>query len=207
MFDKILNVIGPLGELWVTLPFAVVLVVWCLLSKQYRGAFLLLAVILGTVAIVAVIKLFATLIGPPWRPQWEYVSNLFPSGHAAMGTVVYGSLLICMSRAKTAFFRPCAVAVIGMVALICVQRVVSGSHPLLDVAGGLAIGCAALLTLRHFWPSGSLRQIGLPALVIAAVFILLNFYGRQVDSARMVSQTVAQMRVAVSDIEGYLVQH
>lgn len=203
LFYKALHIVGPLGELWLTLPFAAVLVVWCLISREYRGAIAVAGAVLGTLALVVVIKLIATLVGPPWRPHWEYISSLFPSGHAAMGTVVYGALALCVARALPRFGAACAIAVVALMALLSVQRVVSGSHPPLDVVGGVAFGLVALYGLWRAWPTGSLRPVGLPAGAVAAVFILHGLYGREIPSAQMLEHASARIHAAVATLSDF----
>jgi membrane-associated phospholipid phosphatase len=204
LFYRVLAIAGPLGELWLTLPFAAALIAWCIISSQYKGAFWVAAAVLGTTTSIVVLKLLSTLIGPPWQPHWKYISNLFPSGHAAMGTVVYGCLVICVRRAIPSLAKPCAAIVLAVMALLCIQRVADGIHPPLDVFGGVAIGGAALYVLCRLWPTGSLRPIGFPVVVVAAILILQSFYGQDIDSARMVMQAAMKVRAVVTDVEGLL---
>lgn len=204
-FFTLVDAVGPLGELWVAVPIAAVLALWCLVSGERRGALAIAGATSGTLGAVALVKLIAFLVGPPWRPHWEYVSNLFPSGHEAMGTVVYGAAAICAARAAPRFGRAFGLAAAALVLLLGLQRIASGSHPFGDVIGGVLFGLAGLAGLVHLWPYGKLRPIGLPVAVAAMVLIAVAFYGRNVPSARIVDRVATHIEHAVGTLKSFAV--
>jgi undecaprenyl-diphosphatase len=202
----VLRIVGPLGELWVVLPLAAVLVAWCLNSSERRGAFAIAATTLGTLAMVVFLKFGAQLIGPRWQPHWEYVSSLFPSGHAAMGTVVYGALAICLARAMPRVGIAFVAVTAIMIVLIGIERVASNSHPWGDVMGGIALGAVGLAALVRLWPAGKPRPLGISAVAAAGVLIVHFFYGREVPSAEILAHASSRLRVAVSAVEHFAIR-
>jgi len=196
-FFQILNLIGPLGELWVVLPLAAALAVWCLASGDRRGSLVIVVVTVVTLAATVFLKLVSVMAGPPWQPHWDWISSLFPSGHMAMGTVVYGTLTVCVSRAAPRLGMGLAVIVIAMMTLLGIQRVVFEVHPILDVIGGSLLGIAGLAILLRAWPRGTLRPAGILLVGVVVVLILHTFYGREVPSAQMLERMSARIHAAV----------
>jgi membrane-associated phospholipid phosphatase len=204
-FFTLVDAVGPLGELWVAVPIAVVLVLWCLVSGERRGALAIAVATSGTLGLVALVKLIAFLVGPPWRPHWDYVSNLFPSGHEAMGTVVYGAAAICAARAAPRFARAFGLAAAALVLLLGLQRIASGSHPFGDVIGGVLFGLAGLAVLVQFWPYGKLRPVGLPVAAAAMVLIAVAFYSRSVPSAQIVGRVATDIEHTIGTLKSFAV--
>jgi membrane-associated phospholipid phosphatase len=188
---------GPLGELLVVLPVAGLLVCWCWVSGERRGAGAIAAVTTVTLIAVAALKFLSNSLGVFWGLHWNTVSNLFPSGHVAMATAVYGAMVICAARA-----RPWLGFVIGMFTSavligVALERDISGSHPILDVVGGAILGVAALIILVRIWPTGNLRISAFPAFVVAGGFVLVAFYGRSLPTSTWVEHTVNSLRSTV----------
>jgi membrane-associated phospholipid phosphatase len=199
----LMTAVAPLGELALVLPFAAVLVAWCWLSGDRRGARAIGLSIGGTLLSVGLLKLATNLALSPWQPHWSAISNLFPSGHVAMAIIVYGALVLCVRRSLPWLGWPMGAAVAIMLLLLAVERVASGSHPPLDVVVGAALGAGALLVLIRLWPSGGPRATGLPAVVVAGVAIAYALYGVQLPTSEWVA-TVASRLHAVSVLLGRL---
>lgn len=197
VFFQVLSLIGPLGELWVVLPLAAALAVWCLICGERRGALAIVFATIVTLVFVVLMKLVGTLFGPPWNPNWKWISTLFPSGHMAMGTVVYGALAVCVGRAIPRFRRVATSLVVVLIVLLAIQRVVFDIHPILDVVGGAALGGLGLAALLRRWPSGKLHPGGLPGIAVAVALILHAFYGREVPSSQMLKRMSARIHAAV----------
>lgn len=183
------------------LPIAATLAVWCFVCGERRGALATILATLATLALVVLIKLTGTLIGPPWNPNWKWISTLFPSGHMAMGTIVYGNMVLCISRAIPRIRGMASSFFIVLMLLLGTQRVVFDIHPILDVVGGVILGGLGLAVLMRFWPSGRLHPAGLPGVAVVAALILNSFYGREVPSSQMLMQAAARIHVAVDALK------
>lgn len=190
-----------MGELWVVLPMAAALVVWCLVCGERRGALAIVVATVMTLAFVVLMKLIGTLFGPPWNPNWKWISTLFPSGHMAMGAVVYGTLTVCVGRAVPRLRGIAVGFLVVLIVLLGIQRVVFDIHPILDVVGGVALGSMGLAALLRLWPSGRLHPAGLPAVAVAAVLIFDAFYGREVPSSQMLMQAAARIHLTMDAVK------
>ena len=193
-----------MGELWVTLPIALTLAIWCLVCGQRRGALAIVFATLVTLSLVVLMKLSGTLLGLPWNPNWKWISTLFPSGHMAMGTVVYGALAVCVGRAIPWLGGIVAAFVVVLMVLLGIQRLVFDIHPIFDVAGGAVLGGLCLVVLLRLWPGGRLHPAGLPGIAVAVALILHTFYGHEVPSSQILVQTAARIHAMVAAIKGDL---
>jgi membrane-associated phospholipid phosphatase len=204
IFLSCISLIAPLGDLWIVMPAAVALAVWCLVSGERRGALTIVVVTVVSLLMTVILKLIATLIGPPWRDHWDYISSLFPSGHVAMATVVYGALGLCIARAVPRLSVVSVGIIIVMLLLLGTQRVLFNIHPILDVVGGTVLGGAALAALRYLWSSGKLRPVGLPIVAMAMVLIVQVSYGHEVPSSQILADILTQIRTTVDSIKDEL---
>lgn len=200
----LLTAVAPLGELSLVLPFSAVLVAWCWLSGEHRGAMAVGLATGGTLLSVGLLKVATNLTLGPWQPHWSAVSNLFPSGHVAMAIVVYGALVVCLRRSLPWLGWPVGAVVTIMLLLLAVERVASGSHPPLDVVGGAALGAAALLVLIRLWPSGRPRATGLPAVAVAGAAIAYALYGVQLPTSEWVATVANRLHATVGVLLGRL---
>jgi membrane-associated phospholipid phosphatase len=199
----ILRLIGPMGELWIVLPLAAALVLWCLVSGQRRGASAIVLATTVTLALVVLMKLVGILIGPPWNPHWQWISTLFPSGHMAMGVIVYGTFVVCIGRAIPRLSVAAAGLVILMMTLLGVQRVVFNVHPILDVVGGVALGGFGLAALLRLWPTGRLHPAGVLGVAVVAMLVFHAFYGREIPSSEIIVEMAARIHRMAEAIKAY----
>jgi membrane-associated phospholipid phosphatase len=95
-----------------------------------------------------------TLVVHSHRPHVARLENLpvnasYPSGHTAAAIAVYGGIVLLLtSRFTSGLFRASAwTFVAAIVAFVAISRMYRGMHHPLDVAGGVAIGIAALIVL------------------------------------------------------------
>lgn len=95
-----------------------------------------------------------TLVVHSHRPRVARLEHLpvnasYPSGHTAAAIAVYGGLVLLLtSKFTNGVFRVSAwTFVVAMVAFVAMARMYRGMHHPLDVAGGVAIGIAAVIVL------------------------------------------------------------
>ncbi|WP_323172891.1 phosphatase PAP2 family protein [Natrialba sp. PRR66] len=87
-------------------------------------------------------------LSPTVRPLYEFTGTAsgygFPSGHALVTTVVYGSLAVRLSLWT---LRRRVLAAGTLVTVVCLSRVALGVHFVVDVVAGIGIGLAFLLAV------------------------------------------------------------
>jgi len=95
-----------------------------------------------------------TLVVHSHRPRVARLEQLpvnasYPSGHTAAAIAVYGGLILLLtSRFTDRVFRVSAWALaLSVVVYVAMSRMYRGMHHPLDVAGGVAIGVAAVIVL------------------------------------------------------------
>jgi len=163
------GLLTQLGDTWFLL-LAVGALYWraragrapALTATPLRDCLLLLALVVGAYAAAVALKsVFAlprpagagTAVLPAWLPPATapvYESMVtadgygFPSGHATAATAVYGGAAVLL-RVGTRRLRYAAAG--AVVTVVCLSRVVIGVHYLVDVAAGVLLGLAVLVTL------------------------------------------------------------
>ena len=164
-----------------------------------RGA-LLLALALGALTVTTGLKellaiprppgagtaVAAEIVPPALRPVYEGAATGdgfgFPSGHALGTTVVWGGLAWLADGDRK---RHLALAA-GVVATVCLSRLVLGVHYAVDVLAGMVVGAAYL--------AGVLRYAGTPsrAFAVAAVVALVSTLtnGFTPDGTRLLGATL-----------------
>jgi undecaprenyl-diphosphatase len=88
---------------------------------------------------------------PPVEPLDEApFTGAYPSGHAAIAVVLYGSLvLLTVAAPVSAALKRAAVVAAGLgVVAVCAARLLRGHHRPTEIAAGLALGAAILITMR-----------------------------------------------------------
>jgi membrane-associated phospholipid phosphatase len=95
-----------------------------------------------------------TLVVHSHRPRVVRLEHLpvnasYPSGHTAAAIAVYGGLVLLLtSRFTSGVFRASAwTFVLATVAFVALSRMYRGMHHPLDVAGGVAVGIAAVFVV------------------------------------------------------------
>jgi len=121
------------------------------LARHYRRAAVF--VVGTTVAAILVRPLLAWAFDRP-RPPWQDHAHLiagpgYPSGHATWTTALMGALIVVVSMfVRRAGVRRAAYTGFGLViALVCVDRVLTGRHYPTDVLGGLLLGTLIVLVV------------------------------------------------------------
>jgi undecaprenyl-diphosphatase len=122
----------------------------CVAFKHWRIA----AFAVFALAVESATYRATTLVVHSHRPRVARLEHLpvnasYPSGHTAASLAMYGGLVLLLtSRFTNSAFRVLAwTFAVGMVAFVATSRMYRGMHHPLDVAGGLAVGIAALIVV------------------------------------------------------------
>ena len=171
--DSLMVAITELGSAWVMVPVIAIVALWLALTRRMRT----LAYWIGAVVFAALTVLALKHAVGRVRPLNDYATIdalSFPSGHAAVGMVVYGFLASLIGRGKHAWQKG-AIALTAAVAILAIafSRIYLGVHWFSDVAASLALGLAwtALLTIAYATHvrERPLRALPVSLLVIATV--------------------------------------
>ncbi|HTN40386.1 MAG TPA: phosphatase PAP2 family protein [Asticcacaulis sp.] len=173
--DRFLIGITELGDTFVVVSIAAAVAVWLVRERAWHTLAYWLMAIGGGSLINSAIKL-ALQRARPGDMHYDGVSVFsFPSGHSTTNALLYGFLIIIMSRKLPFVMRiPVIIALILFVGLIAFSRLYLGAHWLSDVAGGLFFGSAwlALLGIFYMWrPAEPVEPLKL--LVIALVTLVI----------------------------------
>jgi membrane-associated phospholipid phosphatase len=137
--------ITDFGDTAVTVPLIALVLVFLAITRQWRPAIGWALAILGCGASIGAIK--ALLIGCGYRTSVAGVVS--PSGHAAMSTAVYGSLVVIIAAGMPLRYRvPLFFAVALLILAIAVSRTILGAHTPTEVIVGAMIGVAAIVAFR-----------------------------------------------------------
>ncbi|WP_222919190.1 phosphatase PAP2 family protein [Natrinema sp. SYSU A 869] len=177
-----------LGDVWF-LSLLVGIIYWVYTTKREDAAVIMGCTFAG-LALVSALKHVFALPRPgqplvpietlPWVIQPLYESTAmasgygFPSGHALMTTIVYGSLA---HRLSISTRRRRFVSAGLVIAAVCFSRVALGVHYLVDVTAGVAIGAAFLFgverLLTRFPSDHGTIAFGL-AIIISAINLVVG---------------------------------
>ena len=159
-FRQASDISDPIGPPWVeeavrditALGSVIVLGLLCcavggylLLAKQRAAAFILLVSVLGGLALNELLKFFFDRPRPDFVPHAARVfTTSFPSGHAALSSVVYLTMAALLARTTSSYsIRLYLTAVAVLLAiLVGISRVYLGLHYPTDVLAGWCIGSA-----------------------------------------------------------------
>jgi hypothetical protein len=121
-----------------------------------------------------------------------------PSGHAAMSTVVYGSLALLLGPSVPRPLRATVdVAAAFLVAAIAVSRLMLGDHDVAEVTTGLAIGLAALAWFRRVLLAQGPVVLPVGWLAGAATVVIAVFHGIRWPTERAVHALAGLLHLAL----------
>lgn len=125
----------------VTVPLAIATLIFLILRRQVRPAFGWAIAIGGCAGLIGAAKVLLAGCGNPLA----FAGISSPSGHAAIGAAVYGSLAMILATRLPAPARlALAIGTALLVLAVAASRLALGSHTLAEVGLALAIGLAAL---------------------------------------------------------------
>jgi membrane-associated phospholipid phosphatase len=122
----------------------------CIALRRWRIA----AFVVFALAVESATYRATTLVVHAHRPRVVRLERLpvdasYPSGHTAASVAVYcGLVLLLTSRFTNAIFRAVAwTTAVALVTFVATSRMYRGMHHPLDVAGGVAVGVAAVIVV------------------------------------------------------------
>ena len=171
--DSVMVAITEFGSAYVMVPVIGIVALWLALTRRMRTlGYWVAAVVFASLSVLALKYAVGRV-----RPVNDYAAIdalSFPSGHAAVGMVVYGFLASLIGRGKPGWQKG-AIALTASVAILAVafSRLYLGIHWFSDVAASLALGLAwiSLLTIAYTTHvrERPLRALPVSLLVLATV--------------------------------------
>ena len=145
------SLIGSIVAGGVVLPIVVgVIAIVCAIARKWR----IMAFVVFALGVESATYRATTLVIHSHRPRVLRLESLpvnasYPSGHTAASIAVYSGLaLLLTSHFTNRVFRAFAwTFAVAMTAFVAMSRMYRGMHHPLDVAGGIAVGIAALVVV------------------------------------------------------------
>jgi membrane-associated phospholipid phosphatase len=180
------------GDTAITVPLAAVMLVFLVVARQSRLAFIWALAILGCAGAIGGLKVILDACS---NPVVSGVGLASPSGHTAMSAAVYGGFAAVIGGqlprpARAGLVMGAAALIIG----IAMSRVVLHLHSQIEVAVGLAVGLIALAMI--VW-AVLIRRERLPIFWLAGVAIVLAmlFHGERWPAERAVHHLAASLGI------------
>lgn len=172
----------------VTVPLAALMLLFLLAAGQRRSAIAWAVAILFSAGSIGLIK--ALLASCDHRVTVAGVAS--PSGHAAMGAAVYGSLAFIMAAGQRVPARlSLDTATTLFVVAVWVSRPILGAHNVIEVTVGAAVGVIAAVTFRLL----ARLPADLPVrwLGAAALFLIVLLHGWRWPTERAIQGTASYL--------------
>jgi membrane-associated phospholipid phosphatase len=163
------------GDTAITVPLALLLCGFLLLTRQFRLALGWALIMLGCVAAISILKLLFSVCGP------ALIGTLrSPSGHTAIGMLVYGAYAAMIGANYRPAGRVALIAAAVVFALgIALSRVVLHFHTGIEAIVGLTVGVIALGTVHVLVAWCRPAPLPVPWLGATAAAAFLLFYGQR----------------------------
>jgi membrane-associated phospholipid phosphatase len=162
------------GDSAVTVPLALVTLVFLVSAGQQRLALGWILTIGGCAAAIGALKLLFGACGP-LLPDVPISS---PSGHTAMSAAVYGSLALLIG-ARLSLRGHAALNIVVWLAIvgIALSRVALRDHTLAEIAIGLVVGAGAIAVSRAVFGREEPPALPLGWLVLAGIGVIALMHG------------------------------
>jgi membrane protein DedA with SNARE-associated domain/membrane-associated phospholipid phosphatase len=174
--DAVMIAVTEFGDTFVTTSVTVVVLLWLLWQRAWRTAAYWLAAIGFAATLNTITKLAIHRARPSDLAYAGASAFSFPSGHATVNLVLYGSLAFLIALALRPVWRLPVAAVAACAGLLMAfSRLYLGAHWFSDVIGSLAFATAWLVVLglayvRHHDRPFSRGQLALVACGALALF-------------------------------------
>jgi membrane-associated phospholipid phosphatase len=162
------------GDSAVTIPLALLTLIFLLMAGARRLALFWLLTIGGCAGAIALLKLAFGACGQ--RIAIAHIVS--PSGHTAMSAAVYGSLALLVGTAlppryRRLLFFAAAIAVVG----IALSRVVLHQHNAAEIVLGLIVGGTAVAVFRTLLSHEEAPALPFGWLVLSIVALIAVMHG------------------------------
>jgi membrane-associated phospholipid phosphatase len=182
------------GDSAITVPVSLLTFVFLIIIGQRPLAVGWGIAILGCASAIGALKI---LFAPCGR-HLAFAALASPSGHAAMTTVVYGSLAMLLGTSVPRRFRTTLdVAAAFLVAAIAMSRLALGAHDVAEVIVGLIVGLAALAGFRRILLAQHPVVLPVGWLAGAAMVVIAVFHGARWPTERVVQALAALLHLAM----------
>ena len=164
---------------------------WLFIKRAWRTAAILVATALAAKLLMLSINYYVDrhmFTDPPIASALQFPT--FPSNHALMAAVVFGSLALLLSRSMNRWAGALVTSTCSLIVIaIAFSRLYLGVNWLSDVAGALLLA-AVIITLfgvaNATWPSRRVKPLGLlassfAALVVASTIHISSYYEQSED--------------------------
>ena len=161
--SPIWNFITDFGDSAVTVPLALLILIFLFAAGASRLALGWVRAIGGCAVIIGGLKLIFGACGH----ELTFVHIVSPSGHTAMSTAIYGSLALLIGQRlppaqRRTILIAAAIAVVG----IALSRVALHDHSRSEIAVGFLVGVWAVVSFR-----GTLLRHAAPALPLGWILL------------------------------------
>lgn len=179
MLSPALATLTDFGDLAVTLPLSMAMLLWLAYLRQWRGAGWWVAAVGLCIGVTALSKIIFYAC-----PLVEHLSS--PSGHTSMSTLVYGAI-VAVCAAEFCGWRRSAIVAAGaaFVVAIAASRVALMVHSVVEVAAGLAIGGGSLALFAWQYLRRPPATPNLRPLVVASIAVMALLHGQELRAEEM----------------------
>jgi membrane-associated phospholipid phosphatase len=171
---SIWDFVTDFGDSAVTLPLALLTLVFLLAAKQRRTALAWVLTIGGCALAIGALKVLFGACGSIIAGA----AIVSPSGHTAMSTAVYGALaLLIGDRASPRYRRAVSVAAAAAIVGIGSSRLALHDHTLAEIFVGFLVGAAAVAVFRAMVRPQEAPPLPLRWLIVSAVALVALMHG------------------------------
>src|SRR6185437_10494259 len=172
--DDVMVTVTQLGSAYVMIPLVAAVGVWFAITRRFRTLLYWVAAATFAEVLVWVLKVALGRARPPtaYAAIDEYS---FPSGHAALGMVVFGFLAFLLGHGKPGWQQSAyALCAAGIAVLVAFSRLYLGAHWMSDVIASFGLGIAwiALLGIAYSHHVRERPVRGTPVLSIVAATLI-----------------------------------
>jgi membrane-associated phospholipid phosphatase len=162
------------GDTAVTLPLALLVLVFLVGVRERRLAFYWVLMVLACGAAIGALK----LVFGACTSRFGFLEIVSPSGHTAMSTAIYGSLALLVGASVRGPGRWAAyLAAAVLIAGIAVSRVMLQIHDAPEVVVGLIVGIGAAAGFRATLRHGPAPHLPVAWLALAGLAVAVAMHG------------------------------
>lgn len=179
MSSQAIETLTDFGDLAVTLPLSMAMLLWLAHLRRWREAGWWVAALALCIGVTALSKIIFYAC-----PLVAHLSS--PSGHTSMSTLVYGAI-VAVCAAEFDGWRRGAIVAAGaaFVVAIAASRVALMIHSAVEVAAGLTIGGVSLALFTWQYLRRPPAMPSLRPLVVASIAVMALLHGQELRAETM----------------------